>query len=1269
MPILTRLLRWSGVALLAAMAMGGGLLAYLYLWVLPHIADYRGTLEDLLSSATGFQVSVAEVGGEWGGTRPWFTLKGVTLRDRDNRPVLHFDRLDGRFGWRSVLTLEPRFHSLKVQGSALVLRRTMDGKYRLGGIAIDPQSPNHAFSDWLLKQGELSVAGLTLAWIDDFRHAPPLVLTGVSLDLNNLGRRHGFQVFATAPERVGGTVELYGTLHGRGLSRLNEWYGNLHGLFRNLRLDSLAAWSDLPYLKAGRGGVALTGRMDKGQIVALDARLNMLEVDAQVDPQHAPLHLRRLVGEVGWESKAGAHWVRLGGLSLQPAAGAVIGPLNGQASWARDGSFQLAVDELQLTSLRPLLASLPIKPALQDRLIALQAQGRIDHLQASWRPAARPGERATFSVNGRFRQLGWEALDQWPGVKGLNGSLAGNQDKGEFSVEVRPGQLDLPQVFRDRKIEWTRLLAQGGWRWQSAGYELQLANVVLENADLAGTVAGTYRIGRNGPDHVDLSGRLERALGASVYRYLPRTVHDEAYAWLKQAIPAGLARQASFTLRGDPRRFPFRNNVGGLFQIDALADGVTLRYARDWPKIDAIDGELRFRNERLEILSDQARIFGTQLHRVQAVIPDLSAAEQILDVKGEATGPLAEFVRFANFSPVSDQIDNLTEDMSGTGDLSLGLNIKVPLGHPADTTVAGRLGFNNNTVYPAPDVPRLEQVNGHLDFTDRTVSANRVSARALGGPALFAVTTQDSRARVLGQGVFTAAALETWLGKPVSRLLSGQASWKGEMLLGHGTHASIKAESNLVGLESGLPAPLGKRAGQAVQMTFQQQPLKDGTTWSSLNYAKQVSGLWVSRPTARGMKVDRGEIRFGEQAQLPQQAGVSVAGYVRDFDLGGWLDLVPVGEEQQTPLNAINLTLSNLNFLGRRFADVNINGKLVRGGIFKFDVAGQGVQGSVAYRRASAGAVSRVSGVFSQLVIPAPLSPGAKLEGPRLVAADFPSLDVSVDDLRMQDLALGRLEAQAHGSSAGLVIDQMRLTSPDSVVSMSGLWNDAGKGDTSVKLETEIKDAGKMLARYGFPDMVKRGKGSVSGDVSWQGSPADFAFRTLTGTLNFTAQSGQFLKAEPGVAKLLGVVSLQSIPRRMNLDFRDVFTGGFAFDQISATLRIVGGNVYSDDFRMKGPAATVKMSGVARLSDETVQLRVKVSPKLSESVAVAGALLGGPLAGLGALAVQKVLKDPIEEATSHEILVNGPWAEPNVTKLPRLKTGKEPDRTNDYTAP
>nr|WP_290967708.1 AsmA-like C-terminal region-containing protein [Hydrogenophaga sp.] len=272
-----------------------------------------------------------------------------------------------------------------------------------------------------------------------------------------------------------------------------------------------------------------------------------------------------------------------------------------------------------------------------------------------------------------------------------------------------------------------------------------------------------------------------------------------------------------------------------------------------------------------------------------------------------------------------------------------------------------------------------------------------------------------------------------------------------------------------------------------------------------------------------------------------------------------------------------------------------------------------------------------------------------------MTAADFPTLDVTVEDFRLQERSLGRLEAVAHGAPQGLVIDSLQLTHPDSVFRMSGLWRDGAPSETRAELNLSVLDASRFLARFGYPDTLKRGSAEISGNATWVGSPADFAFDTLAGELDFKAKGGQFLRINPGAGKLLGVLSLQSLPRRLNFDFRDIFNQGYAFDDISATLRIARGVVYSDDFRMRGPAAKVNMSGMADLNQEAVQLRVKVIPKLSEGVAVAGALLGGPLAGVGALAAQKLLRDPFEEAISREYMVTGAWQAPDVKKLTKTK--------------
>jgi uncharacterized protein YhdP len=302
---------------------------------------------------------------------------------------------------------------------------------------------------------------------------------------------------------------------------------------------------------------------------------------------------------------------------------------------------------------------------------------------------------------------------------------------------------------------------------------------------------------------------------------------------------------------------------------------------------------------------------------------------------------------------------------------------------------------------------------------------------------------------------------------------------------------------------------------------------------------------------------------------------------------------------------------------------------------------------------------ARVSAQFRELTIPPRLPAAGTEAGHNMKASEFPMLDVTVDDFRLQDRVLGRLEAVAHGAPQGLVIDSLQLTHPDSVFRMSGLWRDSGMGETRADLSLNVLDAGKMLARFGYPDTLKRGTADIQGNATWEGSPADFALSTLAGQLDFKAKGGQFLKIDPGAGKLLGVLSLQSLPRRLNFDFRDIFNEGYAFDDIGATLRIARGVVYSDDFRMRGPAAKVNMSGLADLNQETVQLRVKVIPKLSEGVAVAGALLGGPLAGVGALAAQKLLRDPIEEVISQEYMVTGSWQAPDVQRLPKAKAKTE----------
>ena len=152
----------------------------------------------------------------------------------------------------------------------------------------------------------------------------------------------------------------------------------------------------------------------------------------------------------------------------------------------------------------------------------------------------------------------------------------------------------------------------------------------------------------------------------------------------------------------------------------------------------------------------------------------------------------------------------------------------------------------------------------------------------------------------------------------------------------------------------------------------------------------------------------------------------------------------------------------------------------------------------------------------------------------------------------------------------------------------------------------------------------------------------------MDGHVHLDVASGQFLKAEPGVAKLLGVLSLQALPRRLALDFRDVFSSGFAFDFLRGDAQVRRGVAHTENLQMKGVNAAVLMDGEVDLAQETQRLRVLVVPEIDAGTAALAAALINPAIGIGAFVAQLVLKGPLAQATTREFRVTGSWDNPEI---------------------
>jgi uncharacterized protein YhdP len=206
---------------------------------------------------------------------------------------------------------------------------------------------------------------------------------------------------------------------------------------------------------------------------------------------------------------------------------------------------------------------------------------------------------------------------------------------------------------------------------------------------------------------------------------------------------------------------------------------------------------------------------------------------------------------------------------------------------------------------------------------------------------------------------------------------------------------------------------------------------------------------------------------------------------------------------------------------------------------------------------------------------------------------------------------------------------------------------------TVMNFQLDIRDSGDLLARFGMENVVRRGKGRMQGQVAWIGAPMSPDYRSMSGQINLNVESGQFLKADPGLAKLLGVLSLQSLPRRLTLDFRDVFSAGFAFDFVRGDVRIEQGVAITNNLQMKGVNAAVLMEGSADIDQETQDLHVVVVPEINALTASLVATAINPVVGLGSFLAQVFLRGPLIEAATQEFHVDGTWTDPHIERIPR----------------
>ena len=1291
--------------------------------VLPQIENYRGDIEQALSSSFNLPVTISGIDAGWRGLRPQLSLHGFQVRDAQGQPALAFDNVQAEVSWSSLFHFGLRLNRLEIAAPALNIRRDAQGRIFVAGLQINAQNRNHNFANWLLAQHNIVISDATITWKDELRKAPPLELNRLNFHLQNHGSHHRFGLIADPPGELSKRLDIRGDLRGDDLDAPETWQGKAYAELDYVDLAVWRTWVDYPLeLPQGSGGMRLWLSFAEKQLTSLTADISLDNVKLRLSKEMPMLELKRLNGRLtgkwlknGFE--AGANHLAL--TTLDTRDNVRIEPTDFLFRRYEEDSLiggksirgEFSANGLDLGALARLSTYIPFDAGMRQKLDAAAPQGKVFDLSFSWNespgvatgqdaPAATspiPASPASYTLRVRFERLGLRAMGMLPGFEGVSGSITGNEKGGTIKLASRNMAMELPAVFSEPRLELTLLDADAGWETKQEGEQnlvkVKIDHAAFENSDATGRLDGSYLSQPGGLGVMDISAKLTNAAGSAVWRYMPLVIGKNVRDWLQTSIIGGHSEETTLRLKGDLKRFPF-NDGSGIFEVKSRFKDASLRYVSGWPQIDGISGDLEFVGKRMTIKASQANIYGVTLNNVKAEIADLETLDEVIAIHGKANGPTADFLRFIETSPVAEHIGHLTEDMNATGQGELDLKLVIPLRRLGDSKIDGAFQFANNKLALDPDVPPLTEANGRLQFTGDSFKAERIKAMLLGAPmTLVAKTTGEGMLTVNAEGSFSVDALRKQYGHPLLDHLSGGASWQGNIHVRR-KNVELQIESQLQGISSSLPDPFNKSATEAKLLRVERKLLNEPQKPASQRKRKAFSATGQPRPFAPRDQVDivfgnslaarfvrriggndgvttpeRGIIRVGEihPLTLPEK-GIAAFITLDKLDADFWRGLLAkpkngnsngVASNNELPLPSLDLKVNQLGAFGQTLNEVNVKASPHDGG-WGGEIKSRELNGEITwFSPTDTRPLGLLRGRIRQFAINAAssLPSGASASEP---LSELPGLDIEVDQFLLRGKPLGKLKLNAENHE-GIWNTRFDINNEDGKLSGEGKWraNQTVPG-TQIKFNLDVRSIGKILTRLGYVDAVRRGKATLEGEVAWNGSPIAIDYPSMSGSLKLDAANGQFNKLEPGVGRLLGILSLQSLPRRITLDFRDVFSEGFAFDSITGQVNIVQGIMETKDLQLQGPSAKVLMNGSVNLPQETQNLKVRVQPAVGESLAV-GAMLAHPAAGAVAWLAQKILRDPLDQAFAFEYAISGTWADPKVEKL----SAPPPEKTGD----
>ena len=1104
--------------------------------------------------------------------------------------------------------------------------------------------------------------------------------------------------------------------------RLRDWQGQAYAHFPRVDMARLRQHLRLGVdLLSGQGRLRLWSDIADGAWTGGAADLDLHSVSLRLQPELQPLGFERISGRVSGhqgEHDWSLNTQQLAFVSDQGLTwpGGNVSVKYSQARGSQPAKGLVQGEQLDLQALRDVALRLPLPEHWHTRLNDHAVQGQVRSLRLQWEGPADAMQQYQGQIEAeqlRIQNLASAATRgaSGPGLQGAQLSAQFSQQGGQLQLKMgQGGALSWPGLLEEDSLAVQQL--QADLRWQLRGQALASVQwkAQLTNEDLQGQSQGQWQpLAGSRLGGLDLQAQVARADAGKIHRYLPLGLNADVRRYVRESVRKGKVSGLQIRVKGDLDKLPMPQARDGEFRFAGHLQDVELAYvppymlpagSLPWPTLQGLQGDLVFERQGMKLSGASARLGdgrqAIQIGALRAEIPHLDKDPQ-LSLQAELKGPAQQVLRVINQSPLERMLSGALAQATASGSLQGKLNLSIPVLRSQDTRLQGSVTLSGNDVQMSPHVPTLGRAQGTVQFSDSGFSLQGVQARLLGGVSRLEgglrsgnVPAGEPRMLIRAQGQVTADGLRAARNLPpldtLGRQARGQTSYSAT-LGWRDDQPELSVRSSLEGLELNLPAPLGKRSAQALPLTVVSKVLASAPAGSrdqlQIDIGPMLSAIYVRDLTGPSPRVLRGNLAIGTRtggvSSLPEQ-GVSAVVRLDDLPLDAWEAAFAGGNGAGTPSddgddawrsylpNRLGLQTGTLTTQGRTLHDV-VAGITREGTVWRANIDARELSGHAQYNQPSRQQPARLFARLSRLNLP----PSAVSDVESMMEApptSMPALDIQIDDLVLRGKRLGRVEIEAVNQASGSPrvgalrewqLQKFNVTVPEASLRASGRWTapaDNRARRTEMNFRLEVQDAGALLTRLGTPDALRAGAGHLEGQIGWNGSPLALHYPSLQGQFQIKMGRGQFLKADPGVAKLLGVLSLQGLPRRLLLDFRDVFFEGFAFDTVQGDVQIQQGIAATRNLQIDGVNAVVKMDGSADIARETQQLRVLILPQLNAGGAsVVAGLAINPVVGLTTYLAQWLLSTPLSKATVQEFVIDGSWTEPRVTRIEHTAAG------------